>query len=347
MIMVAICSFAATAALMPVVLLILRRLQVLDVPSDRSSHEVVTPRGGGLGVFLGAVLGLVVGDPVGSTSLTTLLVCTGVFAVMGLIDDIRGLPVKVRLLGQLGFAAAFVGPWFLRNAPATGSFRLLLAAFAVVWVIGYLNAFNFMDGVNGISGLHAMVAGVTFATIGAIADQDLLQVAGIAVAAAALGFLPYNFPRARLFLGDVGSYFLGTWIAILALIALISQIRVEAVFGALAIYLADTAYTLVSRVLRGADWRQSHHEHVYQQLVDAGWSHGRTAFFVAGCSSMCAGLGLISQTGNLPARIVADVALLVIVVGYLRLPRRLGVTPLLGRGHVGTPLLPAGPETDA
>lgn len=347
MIMVAVCSFAATAALMPLVLWLLRRLQVIDVPSERSSHVAPTPRGGGLGVFLGAMLGLIVGDPVGSTSLTTLLVCTGAFAVMGLLDDLRGLPVRVRLLGQLGFAVGFVAPWFLRNVPAVGSFRLLLAVFAVVWVIGYLNAFNFMDGINGISGLHTIIAGVTFSAIGMLVGQDLLQVAGVAIAAASLGFLPYNFPSARLFLGDVGSYFLGTWIAIGALIALISQVRVEAVFGALVIYLADTGYTLVSRILRGADWRQSHHEHVYQQLIDAGWSHPRTAFFVAGCSSMCAGLGLISQTGHLGARVVADLLIAAIVLGYLWMPRRYGVTPLLGRGHVGNPLATAGNDADA
>jgi UDP-N-acetylmuramyl pentapeptide phosphotransferase/UDP-N-acetylglucosamine-1-phosphate transferase len=219
---------------------------------------------------------------------------------------------------------AFVGPWFFLNGPVHSfGFRVVLAVFAVVWVMGFLNAFNFMDGINGISGLHATLAGLVLAFLGHHLEVRIVELCGVAIAAASLGFLPFNFPRARVFLGDIGSYFIGTWIAISALIALVWGAPVEAVFAPLVIYLADTSFTLASRVRRGADWRQSHHEHIYQQLIERDWSHLRTAVTVAAFSTTCALLGLVSLTSSRIARLGADLAIVLVVGAYLALPRTL------------------------
>ncbi len=318
-------AFVITFALTPAVIFVLRRLRVFDVPTERSSHVERTPRGGGLAVAIGAVTGVVIAGTAGvveSWSITTLLVCTSFFALVGLVDDVRTLDVKPRLACQLGCALIFVAPWFYTNAPiANPGVALALGFLAVVWVMGFLNAFNFMDGINGISGLHAVLAGGTFFLIGQVQDHRLVGICGAAVAAAAAGFLPYNFPRSRVFLGDVGSYFLGTWLAVTALIALIWATPIEAVAGSFVVYLADTSFTLYDRVRRGEDWRRSHHDHIYQRLIERRWSHVRTALCVLAFSSVCAALGLVSLTSSLGARILAD-AMMVPVVGlYLCLPR--------------------------
>jgi UDP-N-acetylmuramyl pentapeptide phosphotransferase/UDP-N-acetylglucosamine-1-phosphate transferase len=322
---VAVLAFLLTLGITPLAIWVLRRLQVMDVPSERSSHVVHTPRGGGIGVFLGAVSGVVLAGTAGvveSGSIKTLLVCASFFAVVGLIDDIKTLEVKPRLLAQLACAVIFVGPWFYQNGPfQSGGVRVVMSVAAVVWVMGYLNAFNFMDGINGISGFHAVLAGGVFALIGYHEHHRIVELCGLAIAAAAAGFLPYNFPRARVFLGDVGSYFIGTWIAISALIALVWQAPPEAVFAPLAVYLADTAYTLVDRVRRGENWRQSHRDHVYQQLVDRGWSHARTTVLVTCFSALCALLGLFSLVAPLGVRLAADAAIPLVLVGYLLMPR--------------------------
>lgn len=322
---IAVLAFLLTLGITPLAIWVLRRLQVMDVPSERSSHVVHTPRGGGIGVFLGAVSGVVLAGTAGvveSGSLKTLLVCASFFAVVGLIDDIKTLDVKPRLLAQLLCAAIFVAPWFYQNGPfQSAGVRIAMSVVAVVWVMGYLNAFNFMDGINGISGFHAVVAGGAFAFIGYHEHHRIVELCGVAIAAAAAGFLPYNFPRARVFLGDIGSYFIGTWIAISALIALVWLAPPEAVFAPLAVYLADTAYTLIDRVRRGEDWRQSHRDHVYQQLVDRGWSHTLTTTVVTGFSATCALLGLVSLLGLWGPRLVADLLIPVVLVAYLLTPR--------------------------
>lgn len=325
---IAVLSFLLTLLFTPIVIWVLKRLKVNDIPNDRSSHVEVTPRGGGTGVFLGAVTGLLLSGVAGvaaTWSLKTLMACVSIFAIVGLIDDIRGLDVKPRLAAQVACATAFVGPWFFNNVPVVDhdALKFALAIGAVIWVIGFLNAFNFMDGINGISCFHTIVAGVTFTYIGHLHHIRVLEVCGITIAAAAAGFLPYNFPRARVFLGDVGSYFIGTWLAITALIALIWATPVEAVLAPFVIYLADTAVTLVDRVRRGEDWRRSHRDHVYQQLVDGGWTHARTALTVTAFSAVSALLGLVSLTTSLGARVLADGAIFAVVVAYLFLPRLL------------------------
>lgn len=337
---IALLAFVLTLVFTPLAIWVLRKLGVIDIPSERSSHTVQTPRGGGTGVFLGAVTGMVLAGTRGvveAGSLKTLLVCASFFAVVGLVDDIRTLNVRPRLLAQLACAVLFVAPWFFENGPVAGvGLRAAMAAAAVIWVMGYLNAFNFMDGINGIAGLHAVLAGLTLAFVGRAEGVRIVEVCGVAIAFAALGFLPYNFPRARVFLGDVGSYFIGTWIAISTLIALVWHAPVEAVMGPLVVYLADTSFTLLRRIKRGVNWRESHHEHIYQQLVDRGWSHTRTTLTVLSFSLACTLLGLLSLTDLLVARIVADLLILACVAAYLALPQLLDTTPTLRHSMAGS-----------
>ena len=138
-----------------------------------------------------------------------------------------------------------------------------------------MNAFNFMDGVNGISGAHALIAGVVYALLGWWQHDGFLVPAGAAVAAGALAFLPWNAGQARVFLGDAGSYALGAALAVLAAYALVRGVPVEAVLGPLALYLADTAWTLQRRIRAGERWLEPHRTHIYQRWCDAGWSHQR------------------------------------------------------------------------
>jgi len=322
---VAFLAFVLTLAFTPLAIWVLRRLRVIDVPTERSSHVTRTPRGGGVGVCLGAVSGLILAGSKGvveAGSLKTLVVCASFFAIVGLIDDVRTLNVKPRLAAQAACAVLFVAPWFFENGPALGvGFRAAMAAAAVVWVMGYLNVFNFMDGINGISALHTVLAGGTLAFIGHVEGHRIVEVCGVTIAFAALGFLPYNFPRARVFLGDVGSYFIGTWLAISVLIALVWKSPPEAVVGPLVIYVADATFTLLNRIRQGKPWAESHHEHIYQQLIDRGWSHVSTSLTVLAFSTACMLLGLVSLTSSTSARVVADLAIPVVAIGYLAVPQ--------------------------
>ncbi|WP_334140962.1 MraY family glycosyltransferase [Rhabdothermincola sp.] len=330
----AVLTLALTIGLTPLAIVLLRRIEAYDVPSERSSHVDRTLRGGGVAVAIAAVAGLVIGNSGDAGSLTTMLVAVSILAVVGLIDDLRTLEVFPRLGAQL-IGAALCLPWFLNNVSLPWGLRMVLAVGTVVWMMGYVNAFNFMDGINGISGLAALVTGSTFVAVGLIEDLPLVSLAGGVLAAAGLGFLPYNFPRARVFLGDVGSYFLGGWIAFVVLMMLVSDVPAEAAFGPLVIYLADTTFTLGSRIARRERWWESHHEHVYQRLIERGWSHMRTASLVTAASATCAALGLVSLGPSLLARAVADATMGAVMLGYLALPALLarrapGEQPALG-----------------
>lgn len=327
-------ALVATFLLVPVSVRIARKLGILDEPGARSSHHVATARLGGIAVGIGAIAGLVAAalvDPDAMRALTATGPRLGLvlgasallFGGVGLADDLlRGIPVSTRLLGQALIGAALVWPAVLGD-PLGDEFaapRLAVAVAAAIWAIGYINAFNFMDGVDGMSGLVAIVVGIDLAIVGALDHHGVLVVAGLVLAGAAGGFLPANLRPATVFLGDGGSYFLGAWIATAIIFGLALGTPPEAVLAVTVPYFADVATTLVRRVARGDDWRTSHHEHAYQQLVELGASHRSVALGVAGASALCAALGLLSlQVGPL-ARSAAAIAIVGVGMAYVASP---------------------------
>jgi UDP-N-acetylmuramyl pentapeptide phosphotransferase/UDP-N-acetylglucosamine-1-phosphate transferase len=325
----------------PVTISLLRRAAAMDVPSLRSSHTVPTLRGGGAPIAVGLVLAaLLIRGPVA----IAFMIAVAAFSVIGLIDDLTGLSVRYRLALQ-GLASLAAAIALLSHLSLPSAERAAGVAVIALWVTSFVNAFNFMDGVNGISAAHAMIGGAAFAFLGAWRHDVFLAAGGAAVAAGALAFLPWNAFRARVFLGDVGSYGLGAALAVLAACAVIRGIPVEAVLGPLALYLADTAWTLQRRIRSGAGWSQAHRTHIYQQWCDAGWSHQRvTVVTSAGTLLLCL-LGAASLTGQPAIRSGADVVAIGVLVVYLRSPVLLRRTTarlerVLGAHPAGDPLLP-------
>ena len=147
-----------------------------------------------------------------------------------------------------------------------------------------------------------------------------LQAAAFALVAGSLGFAPFNFPVARTFLGDVGSYFGGAWLAVLVVIGMRGSIPVEAMLAPVALYMADTGVTLAHRVHRHEALTQGHRHHVYQRLVRIGWSHTQTTGLVLVLVVLCSGLGSVSMFGTTPERVAADCGIFALLAGYLVLP---------------------------
>jgi UDP-N-acetylmuramyl pentapeptide phosphotransferase/UDP-N-acetylglucosamine-1-phosphate transferase len=143
-------------------------------------------------------------------------------------------------------------------------------------------------------------------------------------------FLPFNFPKAQVFLGDVGSYFIGAWLAALVILGLRAGIPPEAVLAPVALYLADTAVTIVRRARGAETWYLPRRSHAYQRLTQLGWSHTRTTGLVAAAMVSCSALGAVSLIDSIAARLVADLALAAVLVAYLASPT------LLGRGQTAS-----------
>lgn len=304
----------------PATIALLRRLAAIDSPNARSSHTVPTPRGGGAPIAIGLVLAAVV---TGTTAMLAFSAVVAVFAAIGFADDLAGLRAGRRLAMQA--AASLTAGWVLgRLAGMPPVVALSAAVLLTLWLVGYVNAFNFMDGVNGISATHAALGGAVYALLGAWRADSFLLDGGVAVAAGALAFLPWNAIRARVFLGDAGSYALGAALGLLAAGAVLGGIPAEAAFGPLALYLADTAWTLRRRMLAGERLTQAHRTHTYQRLCDAGWSHQRVTLATGSVTAALSLLGAASLTPYPSLRLAADLAAAALIAFYLRSPVLLG-----------------------
>jgi UDP-GlcNAc:undecaprenyl-phosphate/decaprenyl-phosphate GlcNAc-1-phosphate transferase len=309
-----VCGGLVTVA-EPVAIPLLRRAAV-DLPNSRSSHSVPTPRGGGAPIAVGLVAAALL---IRGTAAVTFALAVAAFAAIGFADDLAGLPAGRRLLMQ-GLASLAVAELLVARS-GLPPMELAAAAIAItIWLIGFVNAFNFMDGVNGISAAHAAVGGAVYACLGWWRGELFLAAAGAAVAAGALAFLPWNAARARVFLGDVGSYALGAALALLAARAVLTGVAPEAALAPLALYLADTGWTLQRRARAGEKIFQAHRTHTYQRLCDIGWSHQRVTIVTAGLTATLCLLGAASLTSSYALRAGADLAAVCLLATYLRAP---------------------------
>lgn len=245
-----------------------RSRNLVDQPGERRSHKVPTPRGGGIGVTVALLTGCVVLLAGGlAPALPVLAFAAGLLLVAGIgwVDDHRPLSPALRLVVQC--LAGAVLAWGLFGADGRWGWALLAAALVPVLV----NVWNFMDGIDGLATSQAILAALGFA---------LLAPAGVglpalALAAACAAFLPFNFPRARIFLGDVGSGTLGYALAALAVLGAddIGGQNAFLLLLPMSAFLVDASLTLAARMLAGERWWQPHTSHLYQRWVKADRSH--------------------------------------------------------------------------
>lgn len=322
MLAVAACGAVVTTA-EAVTIPLLRRAAIIDMPGHRSSHTAPTPRGGGVPIAAGL---LVAAALIGSAIAAVFALTVAAFCVLGFAEDLRGLPAGWRLLMQAA-GGALIAVALVSGQAAPAAMLILLVALCAAWITGFVNVFNFMDGVNGISGAHALIAGAVYACLGWWDHDGFLVPAGAAVAVGALAFLPWNAGEARVFLGDAGSYVLGAALAMLAAYAVLAGIPAEAALGPLVLYLADTAWTLQRRIRAGERWLEAHRTHIYQRWCDAGWSHQRVTVTSAATTVLLSLLGAASLTGDPGLRAIADLAGMGVVLVYLRSPVLLARRP--------------------
>jgi UDP-N-acetylmuramyl pentapeptide phosphotransferase/UDP-N-acetylglucosamine-1-phosphate transferase len=259
-------------------------LHVLDHPNERSLHTHPVPRTGGVAILAGILGGIAVVAVTGELPPQPVWLALATFLIAGLsfVDDRRGLPVRVRLLGHLASGALLVaGGLSLSQAGFPGADWAWPAGFgmtvSVLYLMWMVNLYNFMDGIDGFAGGMAVIGFGTFALLGAMAGNLPFLTLNLVVAAAVAGFLVFNFPPARIFMGDTGSAGLGLLAGGLSLWGASSG--VFPFWVALLVFspfIVDASVTLVRRMLRGERVWEAHKTHYYQRLVQSGWGHRRT-----------------------------------------------------------------------
>lgn len=258
------------------------RRQLLDQPGERRSHSVATPRGGGIAIVISLLVAAAVAAcvrPDAAVSLAVASLGLALVAGIGWWDDHRPLPAMRRLLVHFLAAALLAGLVKMHG----GSW--LLSLLVLFFTASLINIWNFMDGINGIASSQAVIVALGFATVLPWPYSLVAVVLGLAC----LGFLPFNFPQARIFMGDVGSGALGYAVAaVLAVAAVHTDINWILLLLPLSAFLVDAGFTLLARMLSGQRWMEPHTQHVYQRAVQAGASHAQVTgmYFVLGLFSI-------------------------------------------------------------
>ncbi|MBB1488223.1 MraY family glycosyltransferase [Oceanospirillum sediminis] len=261
---------------------------LIDLPGGRSSHQVPTPRGGGVSVVVTVLLVLVlmsVWDGVPAFAWLPLLAGGSLTAITGFIDDHGHIPARWRLMAH--FLAVLIAVVALSGLPEislagvtiTPVLIMMLILPAMVWM---LNLYNFMDGINGIAGIQAVTTAGGLAILFSLSSDDSVWILPAVISVSALGFLLWNFPTARIFMGDAGSGFLGITFATLVLIS--GKLNSELFWSALmlmAVFNTDATVTLIRRAWRKKALYEAHRSHAYQFAARTFNSHIRVSLGVA------------------------------------------------------------------
>lgn len=257
--------------------------RLLDIPNDRSSHTTPTPRGGGIAIVLGTIGASLFAYFSGGIpkELLILLFPGVIMATVGIIDDIKNLNIRTRLGLQI-VTATLITSTALNYINEPPLLELLLFLTLVIGIIWLTNLYNFMDGINGLAGLQTVFICSSMSLLFYLQETH----AGVAVilillALASLGFLYWNFPTAQIFMGDVGSLFIGVTLATF----MIWTSRESAIISCnwlvlMAAFITDATYTLIMRIINGQKFYLPHRSHLYQKLALKRKSHTQATLMI-------------------------------------------------------------------
>lgn len=287
--MIYILVFLVAAAITRYLICNSGRLGLMDIPNERSSHVVPTPRGGGVAIVFSFYVGMILAAFSGLIPFKTVVVLiggTGIIAIVGFMDDRRHVAVRWRLMAHvLSSTLILAGLGTLLPGDvgwAENQSILLINLLALLGLVWLINLYNFMDGIDAIAGSEAIFVACAAAVLCALGKAYTVAMLLGFLAAGAAGFQIWNIPPAKIFMGDVGSGFLGLVLGALAIISIKSgAMSFWTWLILLGVFTVDTLVTLARRVLNGNGWYEAHCSHAYQNLARRVRSHGKVTGWVA------------------------------------------------------------------
>ncbi len=273
--------------------IMVKRIRIMDVPNRRSSHDVAVPKSGGLAIAASFMIGVIVIYLLADITMISEKFFMGfvssalLIAIISFYDDLNDISVFIRLFSQT-IAASVVMIFgiliYELKIPWVGLVQFGFFGYIVtfLWIVGLTNAYNFMDGINGIAGGTAVIACTFFSIICFKHGSNFAYIISYTIMAGSLGFLVFNFPKGRLFMGNVGSNFLGFVLATLAIIAALYDHSHTSFFVMpllLFHFIYDTFFTFLRRLIRGENVFLAHRTHLYQLFVSLGYSHTKVSIF--------------------------------------------------------------------
>ncbi|MEW6335102.1 MAG: MraY family glycosyltransferase [Thermodesulfobacteriota bacterium] len=278
--------------------LMISRIRILDIPNERSSHDNPVPKSGGIAIVATFLIGVVIVALVAETTMINRVFFYGfalsaiLIAAISLYDDMKNKPFLMKLMTQIIAVIVVLSVGLVIdqiNIPFSGDVMVgwLGYPLSFLWIMGLTNAFNFMDGLDGLAGGTALIASLFFCAITFMQGSIFVYIITYTIIAGTLGFLIYNFPTARIFMGDVGSAFLGFTFAVLAIMAARYDHSHTSFFVMpllLFHFIYDTAFTFSRRLLSGQKVTEAHRTHLYQLFQRLGYSHQAVTVFHYGLS---------------------------------------------------------------
>ena len=332
MIFAFIVSFAFTFATIPLVRRFAFKIGAIDIPKDnRRMHKKPTPRIGGLAIIFGfTVATLCFAQP--SRQLYGTLAGAAIIAVMGVIDDCKNLPAKLKFVIQIIAALVvvfagdikidvFTNPNFLSDNPYWVLPEWLSVTLTVIWIVFITNAVNFIDGLDGLAAGVSAIMSISLVFISIRVGEYSIAILGIALMGSCFGFLPFNFNPAKIFMGDTGSTFLGFMLATLSIQGVFKSYAVISFAVPLLILglpLFDALFAMIRRILRGQSPMTADRGHLHHRLVDMGFSQKQTVFILYAISGV---LGitavLLAESGVLRALLLVICVLILLLIGSM------------------------------
>ncbi|UOY91092.1 undecaprenyl/decaprenyl-phosphate alpha-N-acetylglucosaminyl 1-phosphate transferase [Ectobacillus sp. JY-23] len=283
-----IASFITVLLVTPLVIKLAFKIGAVDKPNARKVHQKITPRIGGLAIFIGVVVGYFVSG-LYNERMTTIVVGAIVIVIIGILDDMYELSAKWKFLGQVFVALLIVRSGLMIdyvNIPFTNdSYELGLFAYplTIFWIVGITNAINLIDGLDGLSAGVSSIALTTLAVMAFLGNTPLILTIAVIVIASTIAFLFYNFNPAKIFMGDTGALFLGYCISILSLLGLYKSVTLFSLIVPIIILgvpIFDTSFAIIRRLVNKQPISAPDKSHLHHRLLAMGFSHRKTVLLI-------------------------------------------------------------------